>query len=357
MNETHPAPSKSLSALTPRVTRAWYILARSADLQAVPVKAKLYGTPIVLFRDAEGRAQALEDRCPHRGVPLSLGTCREGTLQCSYHGWRFGRDGACVEIPGLEGPPDAPGRRARAYPTVEQQGFVWAWGEPEVTPVGEPFRFRHADDPQYLTVRRVLPAKGPVHAVIENALDVPHTAFLHGGLFRNDRPDRRPIRCVVRRFHDRAECEFIGEQAPTGLAARLLVPGGGELTHVDRFWMPSITEVEYRLGNDAHLVLNGACTPTEDWETVLYAVVSIRTRLPRWLVAAAMTPLALRIFAQDAHILAIQTAALQAAGEASFASTDIDLLGAHILRLMHQGARGEVPPAGEPYTRETTLWV
>lgn len=351
------AATRSLAALTPRVTRAWYVVARAADVGSRPTTTRLHGQPLVLFRDAGGRAVALEDRCPHRGVPLSLGACEGGTLRCGYHGWRFDGDGRCVEIPGLVGEPDAPGRRPRAYPVVEQQGFVWAWADPEGAPEGAPFRFRHADDPAYLTVRRVLRAKGPVHAVIENALDVPHTAFLHGGLFRTNRPDRRPIRCEIRRFHDRAECEFYGEQAPTGLAARLLVPNGGELTHVDRFWMPSITEVEYHLGDDAHLVLNGACTPLDDWETELYAVVSVRTPLPHWLVRLVVTPVALRIFAQDAEILAVQTEALQAAGEASFVSTEIDVLGAHILRLMHQASRGEPAATGEPYVRQTTMMV
>lgn len=350
--------SRSLAALTPRVTRAWYIVATSAEVKHKPLKAQLFGEPLVVFRDAQGAPHVLVDRCPHRGVPLSLGTVEPSGLRCGYHGWCFDGSGACVEVPGLPGEPGHPARKVGAHATVEQQGFVWAWGEVGSAPVGEPFRFRHADDGRYLTVRRVLRTRGNVHAVIENALDVPHTAFLHGGLFRTARKDRRPIRCVVRRYHDRAECEFIGEQAPKGLAARLLAPRGGELTHVDRFWMPSITEVEYHLGEDVHLVLNGACTPVTDWDTVLYAVVSIRTRLPHWLVRAVMQPLALRIFAQDADILTVQVDALQRAGEASFVSTEIDVLGSHILRLMHRGARGDVEAEGaEPVVRETTMLV
>lgn len=350
--------SRSLAALTPRVLRAWYVAARSGDVRDTPVTTALYGTPVVVWRTASGAVHAAVDRCPHRGVPMSMGFVDGEALRCGYHGWAFDGQGACVDVPGLEGPAGHPARRLRSLPTREQQGFVWMWGDPDSPPVGEPFRFRHADDPAYLTVRRTLRTKGSVQQVIENALDVPHTAYLHGGLFRTARRDKRPIRCVIRRFADHAECEFVGEQAPKGLAARLLAPGGGELTHVDRFWMPSITEVEYRLGDDAHLVLNGACTPIGDWETELHAVVSIRTRLPRLLVRAVVQPLALRIFAQDAAVLERQVEALHRAGEASFVSTELDVLGAHILRLLHRGARGDSGADDDgPVVREVTMWV
>src|SRR5690606_7067984 len=121
------------------------------------------------------------DRCPHRSVPLSFGRCEGDTIRCGYHGWRFDGDGRVLEIPGLPGEVDHPARHAKTVPLREQQGFVWAWADPDRKPEGAPFHFRHADDPGYLTVRRVLSAKGSLHGVIENALDVPHTSFLHGG--------------------------------------------------------------------------------------------------------------------------------------------------------------------------------
>lgn len=349
----------ALATLTPRVTRAWYVVAMSSEVKRKPLRRRLFGVPIVVWRGASGQVGVLVDRCPHRNVRLSDGWVKGETIQCGYHGWCFEPEqGRCTDIPGFTGDPDAPGRAGEPYAVVEQQGLVWVWGDRSCEPEGAPFRFPWADHPDYLTVRRPVHAPGPVHAVVENALDVPHTAFLHGGLFRTDKAERSPITCHLRRFHDRAEVEFVGEEAPEGLAARILAPSGGELTHVDRFHLPSITEVEYRLGEDSHVVLSGACTPQDDFDTMLYAVVSIRTPLPNWLVRAAVTPLALRIFHQDAVVLGKQTEALQAFGEARFASTEIDLLGPHILKLMHRAARGEVgDPDAAPYTREVTLMV
>jgi phenylpropionate dioxygenase-like ring-hydroxylating dioxygenase large terminal subunit len=356
MNEPNQ-PSTSLAAMTPRVRAAWYVLALSEELGKKPLRKILFEVPIVLFRGASGAVGALVDRCPHRSVPLSFGEVVGETLQCGYHGWRFERGGRCTAVPGLDGEADVPARCATRYEVREQQGFIWVWGDPATQPVGEPFHFRCADDPAYLTVRRAVPAPGAVHSVIENALDVPHTAFLHRGLFRSD-GKRRPITCRVRRFHDRVECEFIGEARPEGLAGRILSPTGGMVTHFDRFYLPSITEVEYRIGEENHVMLNGACTPVSDFDTIVYACVSVRTRLPKWLVKAVVQPLAMYIFRQDAEILTLQTETFHRFGEARYVSTDVDLLGAHILRLMHRAARGEAgDPTAAPYEREVTMWV
>ena len=223
--------------------------------------------------------------------------------------------------------------------------------------MGEPFRFRYAEQPGYLTVRRSLEAQGSIHAVAENALDVPHTAFLHGGLFRVDK-DRAPITCRIQRWHDRVEAEYIGEARPKGLAGRILSPSGGMVTHFDRFYLPSIVEVEYRIGEENHIVLNGAITPISDHHTVMNAVVSVRTRIPAWLVRPFVEPVALRIFGQDQRVLALQTATMRRFGDARFVSTELDLLGPHILRLMRQAERGALDsPDSPPYTRDVTMMV
>ena len=91
----------------------WFIAARSTELGKKPLATTLFGTPIVLFRDATGKAGTLVDRCPHRNVPLSLGeVVADGTLQCPYHGWKFDTDGACKHIPSLTTASEAKARRA-----------------------------------------------------------------------------------------------------------------------------------------------------------------------------------------------------------------------------------------------------
>ncbi|MBX2800328.1 MAG: aromatic ring-hydroxylating dioxygenase subunit alpha [Myxococcales bacterium] len=334
----------------PRVRRAWYILCRSEELRRTPILRRLFGQPIVLFRDGSGDVGALLDRCPHRNVPLSEGQVHEGTLQCPYHGWQFAPDGACVHVPALDGPATKSMHRATAYPVREQQGFVWVWGDPDHAPDAEPWRFALADAPDYLVVRREVRAQATVHAVAENALDVPHTAFLHGGLFRNDR-DRKPITCVVQRWADRVECEYVGEARPEGIVGRILSPSGGVVTHFDRFFLPSIVQVEYRIGTENHVLVDAALTPVDDYDTLLYAVVAVKTRLPGWLLRPVALPVALRIFGQDAVILAKQTERMKHFGEQRFVSTEIDVLGPHILKLLQRAEAGDLGDLERPPSR------
>jgi phenylpropionate dioxygenase-like ring-hydroxylating dioxygenase large terminal subunit len=340
----------------PRPKRAWYILCESSELRPGRVlKRQLWGRPVVLFRTRSGVAAAFDDRCPHRNVPLSEGEVVGETIRCPYHGWQFDPGGRCKAIPGLPGDPDRAAHAAEAHAVREQQGFVWVWGEPGEAPDVEPFHFRCAEAPGYLVVRRQVEAEGTIHGVAENALDVPHTAFLHGGLFRNDR-DRKPIQCVVTREADRVECEYIGEQRPEGFVGRVLSPSGGVVTHFDRFYLPSIVEVEYRLGEENHILVDAALTPPDDFRTRLFAVVALRTRFPGWLIRPILTPVALRIFSQDARILKRQSATMHAFGEQRFVSTEIDGLGPHILKLLLRAEAGAQPPE-RTFRKEFTLLV
>src|SRR5688572_25008463 len=185
-----------------RLPEAWFVACLSKELKKAPLGRSIQGIPLVLFRGADGTASALRARCPHRNVPLSAGSVKGGQRECAYHGWRFDTAGACRFIPGLVSSPDAArARHATRYATREVDGYIWVWSQPDVTPEVEPFRLPHLDDPAYTTVRREFLVEATMHAVIENALDVPHTAFLHGGLFRTSKKENE-IDVVVRRFPD-----------------------------------------------------------------------------------------------------------------------------------------------------------
>jgi phenylpropionate dioxygenase-like ring-hydroxylating dioxygenase large terminal subunit len=334
----------------PRNHKAWYVICSSKELRAKakPLQRKLYGRPIVVWRSETGVPAAAEDRCPHRNAPLSFGTVCGEHLQCAYHGWEFDTKGGCQRVPTFVGEANTQARSATAFPVREQQGFVWMWGESHSEPDCEPYTFPFADKPGYLTVRHQLSAKGSLHSVAENALDVPHTAFLHRGLFRNDSGDPTRLTCVLERTDTSVVCEYQGESRPEGIVAWLLAPSGGEVTHFDRFHMPCVVEVEYALGEDSHIINAAALTPVDDFETILYAVISVRTRIPNWIVKPLVQPLAMKIFAQDAKVLALQTETVHAFGESKYVSTEVDLLGPHILRLLHRAASETATPS-EPY--------
>lgn len=341
------------------IAKAWYIVCESKHLRDQPLAVTVLGTPLVIFRDQHRNVGALLDRCPHRNVPLSLGASKDGHLQCAYHGWEFDRRGVCQVIPGLTSESGVQKRRVEAFPVREQDGFVWVYATPNAEPACEPFRFPYLGEAGYTTICQTVQAEASIHATAENALDVPHTAYLHGGLFRSAKSKRNEIEVVIRRCHDRVEAEYIGEPRPSGLAGRILAPGGGTVTHFDRFILPSIVQVEYRLGERSHICVTSALTPVADFYTRLFAVTSFRLPLPRaaGLIALFLRPLALRIFQQDADMLKRQTATIHHFGGEQYMSSEVDVLGPHIYRLLKQAERGEREAAAEPFTRTLRMLI
>lgn len=111
-------------AIEPLVRNAWYIAAWSHEIDNGPISRRIMGEDMVLFRSGDGQAAALEDRCCHRGVKLSLGASVEKGLQCGYHGLVYDASGACVVNPGEQLNPTY---RVRAFPVVERQKIIWVW--------------------------------------------------------------------------------------------------------------------------------------------------------------------------------------------------------------------------------------
>src|SRR6267143_3683060 len=109
----------------------WYPAVQSSEIRGNRlVTAMLLEVPLVLGRTAEGRAFAMRDSCPHRGIPLSYGHFDGTTVECSYHGWRFDACTArCLEIPSLTSQDKLKVERIFAghYPCEERDGYVWVY--------------------------------------------------------------------------------------------------------------------------------------------------------------------------------------------------------------------------------------
>lgn len=336
----------------------WYIVARSHHLGKTPLACHLGTTPIVLFRDDSAKVHALLDRCPHRNVPLSLGRCVQGHLECAYHGWRFAGDGACKSVPGLPVERLAKVGAAEHFATRESAGYVWMYSSPNVEPADEPPSWPYENDKHYSQVAFEFDYDANVFNAAENILDVPHTAFLHRGLFRN--AAQRTIDVIVTRGARLVQAQYLGEKRPSGLLGRLLAPAGGEgkapdVEHYDRFMLPSIAQVDYRLSENAHIVVTNCLTPLSEFKTRLYTRVAFR--LPFWLrpVRYLVTPIALHIARQDARVLTAQARSLQQFGGEQFFYTAADVLGPHILRLFRAAERQEIGVDTQPVIERSAL--
>src|SRR5262245_19339986 len=100
----------------------WWVAAFRHEVGRSLLSSWLLDTPVLLYRTESGQVVAMEDRCPHRLAPLSLGTLRGDTVECGYHGFRFEPDGTCSHVPTMD---TVPPFRIESYPVRESGPFVW----------------------------------------------------------------------------------------------------------------------------------------------------------------------------------------------------------------------------------------
>jgi nitrite reductase/ring-hydroxylating ferredoxin subunit len=145
--------------MTSRAGPLWWTLARSEEVtDKKPLAVDLGDQPVVLWRDKQGIARALEDRCPHRRAPLSLGCIRDnGWIQCGYHGWSYeGDTGRLKEIPNMKDDQRFPPvYKATPFAVEESGGLV------RVSLNGK------AEAPA--PVERTMPLSGTAHVALEQA--------------------------------------------------------------------------------------------------------------------------------------------------------------------------------------------
>lgn len=103
----------------------WFVVARSEAIRTKPTRVFFLGWPIALARLHSGVIVALEDKCPHRGVPLSDGTVGPMGLSCRFHGWTFDHTGRCTMMPGMSDDQLLDDIRVRSFSVVERDGLIW----------------------------------------------------------------------------------------------------------------------------------------------------------------------------------------------------------------------------------------
>lgn len=333
MNRTHRPPA------FPALENHWYIACRSSKLRGKPLKASLLGKHLVLFRAAGGKATALKDVCPHRSAPLSSGRVVGERIVCPYHGWQFDGDGVCQLVPGLDCQHRHHTRNAVRHPVMEQQGFVWVYGNPDETPRRAPYRIPHLDAAGFRTFTLEFPLAAELPDALENFLDTTHTHFVHQGIIRSENKRAKTV-VVVRSFADRAEAEYVTDGQDSGIMSPLF--GGGVDSSTDRFIMPSIVQLEHRAKSHVKLLINLIVTPETDTALRVHVVVSGVASLLLYVQAITLGRLIFRqLIQQDYNILKLQLLNKQRHQDARYTSTKLDIMRPHIMRLLEQD--GSVP--------------
>ena len=151
----------------------------AADKDGTPVRARLLGEDLVVFRDSQGCLGVLGEHCLHRGASLVFGRNEECGLRCLYHGWKFDVEGKVVDMPS-EAPGAAArlGKKTKSYPVSEGGGFIWIWMGPREA-------LREFESPAWAPTRETRVSIVKIHAtcnwaqVLEGSIDSAHSSSLH----------------------------------------------------------------------------------------------------------------------------------------------------------------------------------
>lgn len=294
------------------LTDSWYFACASASLEpGKQFRRIILGQPVLLGRTAAGEAFALRDICPHRLVPLSAGrqveTNGKPTIQCPYHGWRFGTDGRCALMPSLPSPEDFATDKVsvRRYPLHEQSGmiFIYVADNPrsEAPPVVPAPDFGLGNQKPKFIVVDIFNA-GMDDAVV-GLMDPAHVPFVHDQWWW--RPPSTGLRLKEKAFEPRDRGWSIARHRPSGnsLAYKMLL--GSEVTTEILFQIPGfrweIVEAEKKR------ILTLTClTPVSARRTRITQITYWRKAPLLDMALPVLIPAAKKFLSQDGHMVNLQ---------------------------------------------------
>jgi len=172
-----------------------------------PIRARLFGEDLVVFRDSEGRVGVIDEFCPHRRASLFYGRNEDCGLRCLYHGWKIDVAGNVVEMASEPAASEMCDKvKHLAYPTHEWGGMVWAYmGPQDEKPEFHPPAWAPAKDVRVSIAKAIIPCNWA--QVLEGAIDSAHSSSLHSS-------DMVPARVQTGEATDKAWLRPSTDRAP-----------------------------------------------------------------------------------------------------------------------------------------------
>ena len=217
----------------------WYVAAWDGEVGRTPFGRSIVGEGVVLYRKEDGEVVALEDRCCHRNMPLSMGRLQGDEIRCGYHGLVYDARGTCVEVPGQVAIP--PGARIKSYPVAEKWSLIWIWmGDAAQADASLVPDWYYLDHPDWIA------AKGnhgkPIHMKScwelnnDNLLDLSHVAHLHDATLGGPDIEAYPVK-TERLARGVRMARLIPDTPPIPLLASYIGAAG----NVDRWQIAELT--------------------------------------------------------------------------------------------------------------------
>lgn len=171
----------------------WYVADWGHAVGRALRQIEIMGEKIVIYRTEAGDPVALEDACPHRKLPLSMGRLKGDEVECGYHGLTFDCSGACIRVPGQSMIPAK--ARVHSYPVVERYDLIWIWmGDPALADPDKILKIEHWGDPAWgFNTGPVMELDCNYLLVTDNLLDPSHVSWVHPGSFAQAACEETPL--------------------------------------------------------------------------------------------------------------------------------------------------------------------
>lgn len=182
--------------MTTFIRNAWYVAATSDEIGSEkPLGRTICNIKIAFFRDGMQNIHAVEDFCPHRGAPLSLGYVDGDNLVCGYHGLQMGKEGKTKSMPNqrVEKFPCI-----KTIPVIERYGFIWIWpgdkqaADDALIPVLE-----WSLDPKWAYGGGLYHIKCDYRLMIDNLMDLTHETYVHASSIGQKEIDETPVKTTM----------------------------------------------------------------------------------------------------------------------------------------------------------------
>jgi len=334
----------------------WYVVAESDKLKSGEVvRRKVLGEWLAVFRGKDGQAGVLRDRCMHRNAPLSKGMVVVNNLRCPYHGWEYDKAGEVVAIPSeAEDFKCTKSRRVQDYKVREQEGYVYVCLDAEAAESVEPFSMPNHGEKGWKHIRLVNRFENNVTNCAENFIDIPHTVFVHSGVFRDE--SKQKIDARIRRSNGNVEVTYENETDNLGWFAWFLNPGGNKIVHKDNFYMPNVTSVEYRFSENRALYITSQSVPCADDDTLVYTDLTYNFGIWTPFAGPILRWQGQYVIDQDIVALAEQMEVIKKYGE-DFANTAADVIHVFVESIRNAIAKGEDPRELPEREVNVSFWV
>ncbi len=234
----------------------WYLICPSDELKNIIIKKRILGEDIILFRNQDGDIAALEDRCCHRNVNLSLGYLNTNTIVCGYHGWEYDKNGSCVNIPSqLPGDKIPPTAKIKSYPVKDFNKWVWVFlGDEEKSVQINPTDIPEMNEWPF--TYKAYTFKADLESTAESLIDPYHIAYVHRNSIKSfmGQIKESPADFNLKVLDDGIEGFY--RRANVGTKAEKVYFGEEENigTRI-RFYYPNISRLEIRFKERILLIL------------------------------------------------------------------------------------------------------